>query len=314
MKKHLLFVVFLFAAFLMNAQEQETVIYYPDLNLEENVNAGVTFQDIVRPAGLEDKMWWETKNAPPLENELGYPRVGNQLAWRIRGYDSDAYYECESWMVINAVDLSGFDNPKVTFFTNAMYALGEEDSKWLSNLDVMISTDYVDDVKTATWVRQNEKLDTIDQRLFYDDFGWVKSTLSLGDYAGNTSVTLAFKYHVDQAGAIKKADAETGVVGERPGGWTVAEVRFTGASKTSSVTNDLSENSFSLYPNPAGNRINFAPVPEIVSIYNIAGKKVLESTNIQNSLDISVLPNGLYFVKMANRNNEIQIEKLIKKY
>ena len=56
MKKHLLFVVFLFAAFLMNAQEQETVIYYPDLNLEENVNGGVTVQDFVRPAGLEDKM------------------------------------------------------------------------------------------------------------------------------------------------------------------------------------------------------------------------------------------------------------------
>ena len=314
MKKHLLFVVFLFAAFLMNAQEQETVIYYPDLNLDDNVNAGVTFQDIVRPAGLEDKMWWETKNDPPLEDELGYPRVGNQLAWRIRGYDANAYYECESWLIIDAVDLSGFDNPKVTFFTNAMYALGEEDSKWLSNLDVMISTDYVDDVKTATWVMQNEKLDTIDQRLFYDDFGWVKSTLPLDDYAGNTSVRLAFKYHVDQAGAVQKADATAGIVGERPGGWTVSEVRFTGTPKTSGIISDLNENSFRLYPNPAGNQLNFAPNPQNVMIYNIAGKKVLESSNIQNSIDISVLPAGLYFVKMANGKNENQIEKLVKKY
>ena len=73
---------------------------------------------------------------------------------------------------------------------------------------------------------------------------------------------------------------------------------------------------FSMYPNPASNRLNISATETIqnAEIYNILGKNVM-SVNVNDtkvSLDISNLAAGIYIVKY-NANDKIGTAKFIKK-
>ena len=73
---------------------------------------------------------------------------------------------------------------------------------------------------------------------------------------------------------------------------------------------------FSMYPNPASNRLNISATETIqnAEIYNILGKNVM-SVNVNDtkvSLDISNLASGIYIVKY-NANDKIGTAKFIKK-
>ncbi|HRN93139.1 MAG TPA: T9SS type A sorting domain-containing protein [Chitinophagales bacterium] len=67
---------------------------------------------------------------------------------------------------------------------------------------------------------------------------------------------------------------------------------------------ELSNNLFGLYPNPATNTINVKSEANTnITITNLAGVRVLEST-IQageNNINISMLPQGLYFIKSGSQ-------------
>jgi hypothetical protein len=71
-----------------------------------------------------------------------------------------------------------------------------------------------------------------------------------------------------------------------------------------------------LYPNPTSDYINIeANNMEIseVALYNLLGKKVLSQTEISNnSINISNLSKGVYFIKISAKGNSI-IKKIIKK-
>lgn len=308
MNKHLLLVLIALLSGLSQIKAQDSVIFYPDLNNETSDSPGFTFQDVNKPVALEgSNFWWDTKYEGPAESLLGYDRVGTQTAHRIRGYDKEEYYVSEGWLIIDDVDLTNFDKAQVTFFTCTMYALGLEDSPWLSELDIMVSNDYTSDVTSATWTDVTNDLDTIDTRIEYDDFGWVKSTLDLKDYTRKSSVTLAFKYHIDTDGTVDK-DSEPG---ERPGAWMIAEVRFTGTYNPVSVTDNTSNKIF-IAPNPASNYVRFSSTPQCVSIYNVTGKQMRIDYTMGSSLNISSLPVGLYFVNMKNKAGAIYTARLIK--
>lgn len=56
-----------------------------------------------------------------------------------------------------------------------------------------------------------------------------------------------------------------------------------------------------VYPNPASNEINITDISEVTSyeIYNVIGKMVLKSDKLfSNTIDISTLINGVYFLKL----------------
>ena len=65
------------------------------------------------------------------------------------------------------------------------------------------------------------------------------------------------------------------------------------------VTFNFQPLTFNLYPNPAQNQLNIsiAQAGEILKIYNIQGKKVVQQqlNQTQNSIDITSLPAGVYF-------------------
>lgn len=70
-----------------------------------------------------------------------------------------------------------------------------------------------------------------------------------------------------------------------------------------------------LYPNPANSRFSIKTDDEIKSvvIYDATGKLVSKFADQKELLDISSLQTGLYFVEIQNTNNEVSIERLVKK-
>ncbi|GAB5398764.1 MAG: hypothetical protein Aureis2KO_03490 [Aureisphaera sp.] len=65
---------------------------------------------------------------------------------------------------------------------------------------------------------------------------------------------------------------------------------------------DSNANAFSLYPNPAQNEINIVSQlsgEKAVTVFDISGKQVIETTLNSNTLDISQLTSGMYLVKIS---------------
>lgn len=70
-----------------------------------------------------------------------------------------------------------------------------------------------------------------------------------------------------------------------------------------------SDNSFSLYPNPASAKLNLeldSENTELIEIYNSAGLKVFEKViSGRETIDLSNLKSGLYFVKCKNKTRKL---------
>jgi hypothetical protein len=75
--------------------------------------------------------------------------------------------------------------------------------------------------------------------------------------------------------------------------------------------------SINLYPNPAKDKITISlPLLNgntLLTIFNVSGEKVMERqlTDTETQLDISALPQGVYFVREQDEKT-IQIDKLVK--
>jgi hypothetical protein len=79
-------------------------------------------------------------------------------------------------------------------------------------------------------------------------------------------------------------------------------------------TQDEALQSFSIYPNPANNSVNISSASTIskVQIFNISGKKVLETKALLNkTIDVSNLNKGIYFLKVHSTGNTTATQKLI---
>lgn len=81
------------------------------------------------------------------------------------------------------------------------------------------------------------------------------------------------------------------------------------------VSPSLSENAFSIYPNPANDRL-FVSLEKgkkgVLSIYNLLGEKYLsQNITTETVCDISNLPKGMYFLKLE-MDGKIGIKKWVK--
>ena len=70
--------------------------------------------------------------------------------------------------------------------------------------------------------------------------------------------------------------------------------------------NELTENSFSVYPQPADQEIFFSNVnePKTVKAFDSTGKLVLMENNVSSVLNISTLSPGFYVLHVTNRNGK----------
>ena len=78
---------------------------------------------------------------------------------------------------------------------------------------------------------------------------------------------------------------------------------------------DLSSNTnLEFYPNPASDEVYFKNAENAnVMIYNAEGKMLKQIKNNQNAVDVSDLPEGVYFITAEKQGNFTKTKKLIKK-
>ncbi|MEG2509849.1 MAG: T9SS type A sorting domain-containing protein, partial [Chryseobacterium sp.] len=68
------------------------------------------------------------------------------------------------------------------------------------------------------------------------------------------------------------------------------------------------------YPNPASEEVYFKNAENAnVMIYNAEGKMLKQIKNNQNAVDVSDLPEGVYFITAEKQGNFTKTKKLIKK-
>ncbi|WP_298883998.1 choice-of-anchor Q domain-containing protein [uncultured Polaribacter sp.] len=85
-------------------------------------------------------------------------------------------------------------------------------------------------------------------------------------------------------------------------------------SSTLSINDDiLSKNALKLYPNPTNNFINISTdkVIRTVSIYNILGRKVMETS--KSKIDVSNLKAGIYLLSLETEEGKRSTKKFMKK-
>ena len=71
------------------------------------------------------------------------------------------------------------------------------------------------------------------------------------------------------------------------------------------------DNSFFVYPNPATDIVKVNTNENaILSLFDISGKEVISETK-QNSLNLSGLAQGMYFLNMKSKN-KLTVKKIIK--
>ncbi len=122
---------------------------------------------------------------------IGKVNSGNHYA-QFSAYNS-AESNNVSWLVTPAIDLTGKTAPKLSFETTIGYDNG-------ATLQVFISTDYTNDVATATWTELSPTLASKPETGNYSD--WVKSgDIDLSSYSG--SIYVAFKYVGGDTGTSK---------------------------------------------------------------------------------------------------------------
>jgi hypothetical protein len=70
--------------------------------------------------------------------------------------------------------------------------------------------------------------------------------------------------------------------------------------------NELNENSFSVYPQPADQEIFFSNVNELKTVraFDATGKLVMLENNVTNVLNVSTLSSGFYVLHVTNRNGK----------
>ncbi len=79
-------------------------------------------------------------------------------------------------------------------------------------------------------------------------------------------------------------------------------------------TSDFDRNKWTLYPNPSSEMVFIMGDSEIqtVEVYTNLEQKLTTHLS-DNSLDISPLSIGIYFIKIINKQGNVQVYKLVKK-
>lgn len=80
---------------------------------------------------------------------------------------------------------------------------------------------------------------------------------------------------------------------------------------TSTAVDNISGESLVVYPNPASGVINVVGDYEMIRIYNISGKQVIDVPGSNSSINVSSLNEGVYFIEAVNEVGNIHRTKVI---
>jgi Secretion system C-terminal sorting domain len=186
--------------------------------------------------------------------------------------------------------MGGFINPNLVFEVNMAYGIVDPES---DSFFAMVSYDPVNPEFTFT-----EPAITLPGCQAYCQFAIVYFELLAGDY-----IEVNFSYEIVDNGndtqrlTIIRADGNIAVFNDFP----------------PLGIDDLALTRVSVYPNPVSNDLFISSeiTIESISVFSISGKKVMEQKNIDNSIDVSALPQGMYFLELISENGKA-VQKFIK--
>ncbi len=241
---------------------------------------------------------------------IGWTNMAEQgsVKWMSIDFNGNIYaqaksYQTEeesvvSWLVTPAIDFSGVQNEIFSFTLKGGYDNG-------ATIQAYVLTDFT--AGGNPWDATKTELSFQRPDVPPGDYGeWENSgDIDLSEYT-NQAIHIAFKY-TGSDGAVKNTTT-----------WQLDSVKVVAETKPTPV-NELKENRFSIYPNPAqstvyikGENINGITI----QVYNSLGIQLFtEQANVTGtySIDINNLPKGLYIIRIIDNNNLISINKLIKK-
>ena len=124
----------------------------------------------------------------------------------------------------------------------------------------------------------------------------------------NNSDISAFALSISQDGSR----VIIGATGNDEAGSNAGHVRI--FENTTLSTVDFENNSFSFYPNPAKDVVNFSSTTTIenIAFYNVLGQEVLikQINSKEITVDVSSLVSGTYIVKLNGNTKNIKLIKL----
>jgi hypothetical protein len=165
-------------------------------------NKTITLSGSVDPVPNPNVLWDEDFN-PDLSGVDTVSVVGEQV-WEHAAYGSDSHcakmagyaggaFANEDWLISPVMDFSSNHQYKMAFSE----AINFESANIADREEVYISLDYAGDPTTATWTEIN-----VSGRAPGDSWNFFDvDTIDLSAYAGEPSVTVAFKYTSDSNGA-----------------------------------------------------------------------------------------------------------------
>jgi hypothetical protein len=249
-----------------------TSLTTPDVSILSSVDfEDETFGDWTTVSVLGDQEWGISS----------YGNPGN-CAY-MSGYDGQPYAN-EDWVISPAFN---FDNySQETFvFDNATKFDGPE-------MQLFVSTDYVDDPTTATWTE-------LDYTLSTGDWEYVSSgEIDLSSYSG--TVNIGFKYTSTDGGSAA---------------WEIDNMLVTAVM--SSSIDEIASTELKLYPNPGYGVYQLSnPNKEQLSIavYNVMGQFVqsIDADQSEITIDLTNQESGVYLLQVIGNKTNTSIS-LIKK-
>lgn len=188
------------------------------------------------------------------------------------------------------------------------------------NDDFNIAVEIVQEWEDNSWVNV--------MRMNYNYEGLVYTSVMYDLWTGDWGEFAKTEYAYDNNGNAKEGVAYVMINGEWMGGFATditmpyaynekskvfiaSEVTMDYADITLS-TNEMTQNTaFNLYPNPANGMISVNGEGfEKAEIYNIAGQKVMESSNAQ--IDVKALQAGVYMVKVFGNGSSEMLRVVVK--
>lgn len=73
----------------------------------------------------------------------------------------------------------------------------------------------------------------------------------------------------------------------------------------SNTNSEIDKTNYQIYPNPTNKYLNFATIVDEISIYSLDGQLIEKYIELNNRIDISHIPNGLYIINTVHGNQII---------
>ncbi len=167
-----------------------------------------------------------------------------------------------------------------------------------------------DNTKTGTFAltnATNTKFVNSNNAVSHTAAGTTPLTTNATTWSFDWTAPVAGTGNVTFYGAFNSADG-TGSVGDKIYTKTLAVTE----DVSTGLADNLNQTSFSIFPNPAKNRITFKSENDIESVvvYDVNGKMMNLNNDFENGLNIEALSSGIYIVHV-NANNTISTQKLI---